>query len=81
MVLSVRLLGHSGAGTGIRHTTATYSLFTACAGGLSVFVPWVFFVNGFFGFFAPWVFFVYGFFGFADGIATAVDAHSCWVVS
>jgi hypothetical protein len=71
IALSVTLLRRSGAG--IRYTTATYSLFTACVGGLSVFVLFVPFV--------PMAFFVYGFFGFADGIATAVDAHSCQVVS
>ena len=67
IALSVYLLGHSGEGTPIRYTTATYSLFTACLGGVSVFGPLFF----------P----VYGFFGFADGIALAVDTDSCWVVS
>ena len=66
-VLSVRQLRINHERNGIRYTTKTYNLFTVCVGGLTLIIPIV----------AP----AYVFFGFADGIATAIDAKSCWDVS
>ena len=65
LALSALLLGKFG--DGIRHTTRAYGMFVGCVGGLTVFYP-------------P-AFSAYVFFGFPGGIASALDAKSCWSVS
>lgn len=53
--------------TGIRDTTGKWTMFTVIIGILTFLVPPI------------WI--LYAFFAFIDGIATAVDARSCFTVS